>query len=74
MLFQELLNDERAEGRAEGLAEGLAEAIVELLSELGAVSKELHEQIFAEKRVEVLSAWIKLAANSKSMEQFLKDM
>lgn len=86
MLFQELLDDERAEGRAQGRMEGLAEgraegmivgkaeAILELLSEMGMVSDELREQIYTEKSIEVLTRWVKLAAGSKSMEQFLKDM
>lgn len=78
MLFQELLNDERAEGRAEGRMEGrmegLAEAILDLLSDIGTVSGELRERIFNEKNPDILTRWIKLAASSKSLEQFLKDM
>lgn len=74
MLFQELLNDERAEGRAEGLIAGKAEGVLELLSDMGAVSDEVRERIFSEKSSQVLTRWLKLAATSKSLEQFLEDM
>lgn len=66
MLFQELLKDERDEGKAEGKSE----SVLELLSELGEVPKELRRKIRKEKRLDVLSAYLKKAAVSKSIEEF----
>lgn len=66
MLFQELLNDERAEGKAEGKAD----AVLELLAELGEVPSELGRRIRKEKRLDVLSGYLKKAAVSKSIEEF----
>jgi predicted transposase/invertase (TIGR01784 family) len=78
MLFQELLRDERAEGRAEGLAEGLtfgrANSVLLLLEEKGVIPEDLREKIMSEKDTEVLEKWLKLAAKTESMEQFLKEM
>lgn len=64
------LAEGRAEGLAEGRAEGKAQSIVELLEELGAVPSDLKEQIINEKNLERLSKWNKLAARSKSVEEF----
>lgn len=70
MRLQEILRDERAEGKAEGKAE----SVLELLAELGTVSKELETQIMSEQEISVLTSWLKLAAKSDSIEQFLENM
>ena len=78
MLFQELLRDERAEGRAEGLTagrtEGRANSVLLLLEENGVIPEELREKIMCEKDTDVLEKWLKLAAKTESMEQFLEEM
>lgn len=51
-------------------AEGKAESVVDLLEELGTVSEELRDSIFAQKDLAVLRQWLKLAARSKSFEDF----
>ena len=63
MIFQEMLKDERAEGKAE--------AVLILLKELGAVPEQLQEHIMGEKNLEVLTKWVKLAAKSNSIEEFV---
>lgn len=78
MLWQLLLRDERVEGKAEGKAEGRAEgraaSILDLLEEMGEVPGELRERIMSENDVPTLSDWLKLAAKSESVEQFLQNM
>lgn len=51
-------------------AEGKAEDIVDLLEELGVVSEELKGRILAQRDLEVLRQWCRLAARSESLEEF----
>lgn len=51
-------------------AEGKAEDIVDLLEELGTVSGELRNRIFAQKDLDVLRQWLRRAAHSESLEDF----
>lgn len=66
MTFQELLRDERAEGKAE--------SILVLLQEIGSVSDELQNRIMSEKDIQTITRWIKLAAQSETIEEFLSRM
>lgn len=59
-----------AQGKTEGKAEGKAESILEILNDLGTVSPELTQKVMAEKRIEVLSHWLRLAAKSESITGF----
>lgn len=59
-----------AVGKLEGTAEGKAESILELLSEVGEVPEDLKKYIFAQKKGELLSTWLKLAARAGSIEEF----
>ena len=72
------IQDERYEAKEEGLAEGLvqgkAESIVELLTEIEPVPEELQAKIMSETDLSVLKTWLKLAAKSESMDQFLQHM
>ena len=70
MGWYEMLRDEREEGKAEGL--GLA--IMELLSELGAVPEAVSSKIMQETDATILTQWLKLAAKSCSVEQFVENM
>lgn len=82
MIWHEMLSEERAEGkaegkaegRAEGKAEGKAEAIIELLAEIAPVPEKIRQRVMNETDVALLTKWLKLAAKSKSMEQFLSNM
>ena len=61
-------------GRTEGKAEGRAEAILNLLEDLGAVPTNVEQTICAEKDMDILKKWIKLAARVDSVEEFIQAM
>lgn len=56
--------------RNEGRAEGRAEDIMDLLGDIGSVPEELGNRIRGQKNLETLREWLKLAARSKSVEEF----
>ena len=70
MTFQELLNDERAEGRIDERRQ----VIMEFLEDMGNVPNELQELIAKETDMNVLKLWSKIAAKAESIEQFMKDI
>ena len=70
MLTELLMQDERREGRIEGKRE----ILLNFLNDLGTIPASLHKQIMQEENLDQLTAWVKLAAKSKSIEQFLKTM
>ena len=72
--LQEMMEDSRLEGKAEGKMEGKAEDILELLEELGEVSENTRDEIYAQQNPEVLRYWLKLAAKADSVEMFVKRM
>ena len=82
MIFEEMLRDERAEGKAEGIAEGKAEGkmeavlemLLELMNDLGEIPDELRNRITSEKDLETLKKWLRLAARSESLDEFLEKM
>ncbi len=74
MLLEELLKDERAEGRLEGKAEGKAESVLLLLQDLGSVSEKLRNKILKEQDMDILLKYLKLAARTESMADFVKEM
>lgn len=57
-----------------GKAEGKAENVLELLQELGTVSEELQKRIMDEKDLTVLTKWVKIAAKSDTVEDFVDRM
>ena len=88
MIFEEMLKEERAagfaKGRAEGVAEGRAEGVAEgriseskdtlllFLQNLGTVPKVLSDQIEEQGDLDVLKEWLRMAFQSKSVEEFAK--
>lgn len=62
------------DGRIEGLAEGKAEDILDLLADLGEVPENLKEEIMGQKDFDILSRWLKAAARSGSIEEFVGRM
>ena len=50
--------------------EGKAEDILDFLSDLGFIPEDLKNEIFAEQDLEKLKKWLKLAARSRSIEEF----
>ena len=65
-----MLREEYAEGKAEGKAEG----VLNLLEEQGELSDDLRNRIISEKNLDVLKRWLKQAAKSKSLEEFIEKM
>ena len=78
MIFEEMLKEERAEGFAEGRAKGLTEGCKEILflflQNFGDVPAELFEQIQMQQDIEVLKSWVKIAVQSKTLEEFIQKM
>ena len=70
MLLELLMKDEFKAGKAEGKAE----AILELLEDYGTITAELEGRISAERDLEILKKWHKLAAKADSIEQFEAEM
>ena len=64
----------RTEGRTEGRLSGIAESIIKLLEDQGKISEELQTRIMAEKDLQVLSKWLKLAARVDSIDVFRERM
>lgn len=64
----------RQESFAEGKAEGKAEDILELLRELGVVPDEIQEKILSTSELDLLKKWLKMAARSETIEQFMEEM
>ena len=62
------------EGRKTGHREGKISGIIELLAELSPIPDEVSLRIQSEKDLAVLSGWLKLAAKSDSLEEFVRRM
>ena len=54
----------------EGKTRGKAEDILELLEELGEVTQELWETVLEQQDLDILTAWLKLAARADTIEHF----
>ena len=54
--------------------EGKAEAVINVLEELADVPEQLREAVMSEKSLTTLDKWLKLAAKSDSIEQFINEM
>ena len=62
------------EGMREGMQKAKQEAVFELLEEYGVIPEHIREAVLAQRDLEVLKGWHKLAARTDSMEQFEKEM
>ena len=74
LIRKEEYEDGKAEGRTEGRVSGIAESIIKLLEDLGEISEELQTRIMAEKDLQVLSKWLKLAVRVDSIDAFRERM
>lgn len=74
MLTELLMLDERNAGRAEGRTEELKQSIFRFLDELGTIDNNLHSQIMQEDDLDRLRDWLRYAAKSDSIEQFVKEI
>lgn len=75
----ETLAESMAETRAESMAESLAaskvaQSILSLAAELGSIPAEEQQRIAGEQDDETLEKWLKLAARSTTVEEFLSGM
>ncbi len=74
-LHDQVLREESWElGKAEGRAEGKATAVIELIEELGAVPDQLRRTIMAQKDLNILSRWCKLAAKAGTIEELEREI
>lgn len=75
MILEEMLRDERAAARREGLQEGELNGqramLRSFLEDLGSIPPELEKKLFEESDATVLKNWLKIAATSKSIEEFI---
>ena len=62
------------EGKIAGRIIGKAEDILELLEDYGEIPQEIRGRICAEKNLDVLKQWLKLAARVASLEEFIGKM
>lgn len=62
------------QGIQKGSLEARAADILDLLGDMGAIASDLTDRILNEKNEETLKKWLKLAARSKSIEQFAEEM
>ena len=74
MYWDLIIRDERKEAKLEGRIEGRIESILEMLAEKGDIPKDVEERILAEKDMDVLRAWNKLAGKSATVEEFIAHM
>lgn len=70
MKFEEIIALARKDEREETTLFVTQNSILELLEEYSVVPKELEEKIKAQKNMETLKAWHKLAAKAGSIEEF----
>ncbi|MBD5555662.1 MAG: hypothetical protein HDQ95_10085 [Roseburia sp.] len=61
-------------GMTDGRVIGKADAILELLEDYGEIPQKLRDRICAEKNLDVLKQWLKLAARAVSLEEFVGKM
>lgn len=70
--FDELIEDWISEGMEKGKAEGKAEGVIDLLEDHGAIPEQLRETILKQTDISVLKSWLKLAARSGSIDEFVR--
>lgn len=66
------VQETRRVSRLEGKTEGRAEAVLILLEEVGMVPEELRKSILQETSEEKLKQWLKLAAKTADISEFIK--
>ena len=66
--------EEKIMEREKGRADGKAEAILEILEEYGKVPNELRDRVLAQRDLEMLKRWLKVASKVDSIEEFIAEM
>lgn len=64
----------RDEERQLGKEEGKLESILLLLEEFGSLPDHIKAKICSERNPDTLNIWLRLAAKSESLEQFIQAM
>lgn len=59
-------------GVEEGEKQGIQNSVLEILYEYGEIPSEIEQKIIAEQDVDRLKSWVRLAARSRSIEEFVK--
>lgn len=76
--LQMYVDDGIQQGIQQGIQKGTLEArtadIIDLLNDVGVIASDLAARILNEKDEETLKKWLKLAARSKSIDQFVERM
>ncbi len=62
----------RAEGKADGKVAGKAESVLEILEEYGEVPDALRDRVLAQRDLEILKSWLKVANKVGSIEEFIE--
>ena len=68
----EAKDEGRIEGKIEGKIEATIDNILEILEEHGNLSEDVAERIKEEKDIEKLKSWLKLAAKSSTIQEFVE--
>lgn len=74
VLLENKKNEGLLLGRQEGWQESRQEDVLTFLQDIGVVSNDLKERIMAETNMERLKMWVKLAAKSSSIDEFVDKM
>ena len=72
MFIDDMIDEAIEKGKTEGKAEGKAEDILDLLEEYGTVHDKLKTEILKQRDLQVLKSWLKLAAQVKNIDEFVK--
>ena len=72
MFIYDIIDYAIEKGKTEGKAEVMAEDIVDLLEEYGTVHDKLKTEILKQTDLQVLKSWLKLAAQVKNIDEFVK--
>lgn len=68
--YEDGLSEGLAQGIAQGITQGITQSILELLEDLGTVPEKLREMLENQEDIEKLKVWHKLAAKSRTIEEF----
>ena len=71
---EDALRQGMEQGMERGIGQGIQSMIFALLEDLGEIPEELRVQITAEKDLETLKCYHKMAARAASIEQFSKEI
>ena len=66
MIWEEMMEQAKIDGKVE--------SVLDFLSELGEIPEELENIIESERNSEVLMGWMKIAIQSRSIEEFTENM